>query len=330
MAWPGSIVVTPCVATWMLRRCRDSIYHDRALTLATLCDLATRLPLVIGGLLDREANLKRGRFREETMTDILTGALAAFAGPELVISYPIEKDTGGDLDLRFWNVAEDRELWVRIQAKRLNAAVVKNKNRSYAELLHRPSPKHDYQFRTLRDAPTPWIPLYLFYNHASVVIDPNFRRLVPAVSGANLAFACDVAAELEAKLAGASATPKRGTFNKRVSHLRPHFFGLEALLCPGRIVSGESVPTPGRVSAALREQYVRSGPGTPRGAKPDDMIRRLSEPLRLMPDRGIDRIPDGPAVRVDRRLEYPLVTFISGRTKDLRTPVISDVPSSRS
>ncbi|WP_367227044.1 DUF6615 family protein, partial [Mesorhizobium sp.] len=62
--------------------------------MATLCDLATRLPLVIGGLLDRETNLKRGRFREETMTDILTGALAAFAGPELVISYPIEKDTG--------------------------------------------------------------------------------------------------------------------------------------------------------------------------------------------------------------------------------------------
>ncbi|TIW24941.1 MAG: hypothetical protein E5V81_08190 [Mesorhizobium sp.] len=94
-------------------------------------------------MLDREANLKRGRFREETMTDILTGALAAFAGPELVISYPIEKDTGGDLDLRFWNVSEGRDLWVRIQAKRLNAAGVQNKNRSYSELLHRPSPKHE-------------------------------------------------------------------------------------------------------------------------------------------------------------------------------------------
>lgn len=134
---------------------------------------------MIGGLLDRETNLKRGRFREETMTDILTGALAAFAGPELVISYPIEKDTGGDLDLRFWNVSEGRDLWVRIQAKRLNAAVVQNKNRSYSELLHRPSPKHDYQFRTLRDTPPPWVPLYLFYNHASVTMDPNFRGAGP-------------------------------------------------------------------------------------------------------------------------------------------------------
>lgn len=95
--------------------------------------------------------------------------------------------------------------------------MVQNKNRSYSELLHRPSPKHDYQFRTLRDTPPPWVPLYLFYNHASVTMDPNFRGLVPSVSGANLAFASDIAAELEAKLAGASGTPKTGALNKRLS-----------------------------------------------------------------------------------------------------------------
>lgn len=127
--------------------------------------------------------------------------MAAFAGPELVISYPIEKDIGGDLDLRFWNVAEDRDLWVRMQAKRLTAAVVQNKNRSQGELPNRPSPKHDYQFRTLRDTPPPGVPLYLFYNHASVARDPSVRGPVPPVNGANLAFASDVATELEAKLA---------------------------------------------------------------------------------------------------------------------------------
>lgn len=265
------------------------------------------------------------------MTDILTGALAAFAGPELVISYPIEKDTGGDLDLRFWNVAEDRDLWVRIQAKRLNAAGVQNKNRSYKELLHRPSPKHDYQFRTLRDTPPPWIPLYLFYNHATVTRDPSFRGLSPTVSGANLAFASDVAAKLEAKLAGASASPKTGAFNKRLSHLQPHFFALETLFCPGASGPGETVPTPEGVSASLKEQYIRSGPGTPRKTQADEMLRRLSEPLELIPDRGIGRtLPDGPAVRVDQQLDYPIVTFISGRTKDSRTPVISDVPPQRS
>lgn len=45
---------------------------------------------------------------------------------------------------------------------------------------------------------------------------------------------------------------------------------------------------------------------------------------------GIGRtLQDGPAVRIDRQLDYPLVTFISGRTGDSRTPVISDVPSQR-
>jgi hypothetical protein len=299
--------------------------------LVTLCDLATRLPLVIGTLLDREANLKRGRFREETMTDILTGALAAFAGPELVISYPIEKDTGGDLDLRFWNVAAGRELWVRIQAKRLNGVGVQIKNRSYGELLHKPSPKHDYQFRTLRDTPAPWIPLYMFYNHASVTNDPCFRALTPAVRGVNLAFAIDVADELEAKLLGAVKAPKTGVFNKRLAHLQPHFFGLDALLCPGGAVKGEAVPSPDRVSASLMEQYNRGGPGTVRSTETDRVVRRLIQPDRLMPSYGTQlALQDGPAVRVDRRLKYPMVTFISGRTKDARTPVIIDAPSARS
>lgn len=48
---------------------------------ATMCDLATKLPLLIGGLLDRESKLKKGRFREETMTDILTGASLHSPGP---------------------------------------------------------------------------------------------------------------------------------------------------------------------------------------------------------------------------------------------------------
>jgi hypothetical protein len=111
----------------------------------TMCDLASKLPLLIGQLLDRESHLKRGRFREETMTDIFTGALAAFAGSNLVIQYPVEVETGGDIDLRFWHAASGRNLFVRIQAKRLNAESdvaktkqVKIKNRAYNELLHKP------------------------------------------------------------------------------------------------------------------------------------------------------------------------------------------------
>jgi len=52
---------------------------------ANICELASTLPRLIGTLLDREAGLKKGRFREETLTDVLTASLAAFAGPQLVI-----------------------------------------------------------------------------------------------------------------------------------------------------------------------------------------------------------------------------------------------------
>ena len=83
----------------------------------TTCDLSQKLPMLIGCLLDQESVLMRGRFREETMTDKFTGSLAAFAGPEIVIQYPVEVVTGGDLDLCFWNVARGRDLNLRIQAK---------------------------------------------------------------------------------------------------------------------------------------------------------------------------------------------------------------------
>lgn len=63
--------------------------------MTTICDVANKLPNLIGALLDSESVLKRGRFREETLTDLFTGSLAAFAGPDLVIQYPPEAMTGG-------------------------------------------------------------------------------------------------------------------------------------------------------------------------------------------------------------------------------------------
>lgn len=150
-----------------------------------MCDLAKQLPLLVGGILEREKLLKRGRFREETMTDIFTGALVAFAGRNLVIEYPVEIDTGGDIDLRFWHVASGRSLNVRIQAKRLNAAtsgknLVKTKHRAYDELLHKSPTAKDYQFRVLRNSPAPWIPLYMFYNHESITRDREYAgKLIP-------------------------------------------------------------------------------------------------------------------------------------------------------
>lgn len=296
----------------------------------TMCDLATKLPLLIGRLLDREANLTRGRFREETMTDIFTGALAAFAGPELVIEYPTEADTGGDIDLRFWHVESGRDLKLRIQAKRLNAMFNGKKgvniaHRSYHELLHKPPTSADYQFETLANAPDPWLPLYMFYNHQSVVDDPYFARPGPTVNGVNLAFATDVAGEMKAKLDAATATPRSIKHHKRLSHLRKHLFGLEAILCPGGEWEGAGVPPPSAVSEALRARWGARGQGTARTKDEDVVLRLLSEPLKISPDRLPGRrIADGPAIRVVRSLERPAATFISGRTDDDRTPIITE------
>jgi len=295
---------------------------------ATLCDLATRLPLLVGLMLDREAKLKRGRFREETMTDLLTGALAAFAGPELLIEYPPEPATGADLDLRFWHVASGRNLYLRLQAKRLGAAIdagkpVKLEHRAYGELLHRPNKSAPYQYRTLAAAPAPWIPLYMFYNHQTVVDDPSYAGKSPTVSGINLAFAADVRAELDLKVAEAAATPRKILHHKRLGHLRPHFFGLETILCPGGDLGGAGVPTPDLVSETLQQRWnAREGP---RKGVEEQALRRLMEPYRLGAGRdGRDRPADGPAVRITQAVEFPTVTFISGRTEDVRTPVISE------
>lgn len=299
----------------------------------TMCDLAAKLPLLIGGLLDRESRLKRGRFREETMTDIFTGALAAFSGPNLVIQYPLEVETGGDLDLRFWHAASRRNLCIRIQAKRLNAEcnglqAIKVEHRAYNELLHKPPTATNYQFQDLRDAPDPWIPLYMFYNHQSVTLDPKFSGTKPTVQGINLAFATDIADELQVKLESAEVVPRKIKHYKRLSYLRKHFFGIEAILCPPGDWKDEIVPTPDLVQASLKNQY-RSDDAAARGMDDGDRVmRRLREPSILSVSIAAPLLPDGPSIRFDQDdVNVPTITFISGRTSDDRTPKITDRPA---
>lgn len=296
--------------------------------MTTLCELASRLPVLVGALLDREAKLKRGRFREETLTDIFTGALAAFAGPSLVIEYPDETATGGDLDLDFWNVSNDSHLRLRIQAKRLNAEMnygkaVAIENRAYRELLHRPSVTAPYQFQTLVDTSRSYLPLYMFYNHGSVARHSYFAGY-PAVRGINLAFADDVAEELERKLAAElEAEPKR-LHHKRLSHLRPHFFDLATILCASGS-GGDIVPSPEAVSIEIAAVWDQA-----RGAKPHRPVRdhiKASVDLRQALKKalgGARVLSPGPSIRTSAELERPTITFISGRNEDNPGPGIWD------
>jgi hypothetical protein len=293
----------------------------------TLCELASKLPALVGASLDREAKLKRGRFREETLTDIFTGALAAFAGPSLVIEYPVETETGGDIDLDFWNVSRRRRLRLRIQAKRLNAETSSGKavameNRAYRELLHRPSKKAPYQFRTLVGIPRAYLPLYMFYNHGSVARDPYFAGLFPAVRGINIAFADDVAKELETKLAAElEAEPKR-LHHKRLTHLRPHFFDLATILC-APVKAGDDVPSPEAVAKELAAVCDRST--VTKAPRPiGDHIKRSAD-IRVALKKafgGTRVINAGPSIRINSELERPTLTFVSGRNADNPGPMI--------
>lgn len=295
----------------------------------SLCDLSQRLPVLVGTLLDRENLLRRGRFREETMTDILTGSLAAFAGPSLVIEYPPEATTGGDIDLQFWHVDSGRNLLLRIQAKRLNAQKhgtrqVKIEHRSYRELLHKSPSATDYQYKTLTTPGGASLPLYMFYNHQSVADDPFFATPGPKVSGINLAFASDIAKELDEKLEANSGTPRERKHHKRLSHLRQHLFGLETILCPPGDLKGEEVPPPELVAAALHQAWKRHSDETEGASDVDLVYRALVRPDELLTSRSlIQLISSGPAVRASRERKRPTITFISGRTDDSRTPSIT-------
>ena len=292
----------------------------------TLCDLATSLPRVIGALLDRECRLKHGRFREETLTDVFVAALAAFAGPELIIQYPHEASTGGDIDLEFWHVESGRRMLLRLQAKRLNAArsgdkLVAIQHRSYRELLHKVPATGKYQFKTLIDSSGPYLPLYIFYNHGSVIADTYFAAKSPRVAGINLAFAFDIERELQAKV---DAQPMV-LHHKRLSHLQPFFFGLEEILCPTGKVAG-LVPTPDVVSESLQRRWRHYRAGYRLEEDEDRVLRYLFEPLAVRTSRDPRRrLPDGPAVRTGANVERDTITFISGRTGDERTPRIIEL-----
>ncbi|WP_114226591.1 MULTISPECIES: DUF6615 family protein [Sphingomonas] len=296
----------------------------------TLCDLAAKLPLVIGRFLDRERLLQRGRFGETTMTDIFTTALTAFAGPELLIEYPPETETGGDVDLVFANLRSGWSLNARLQAKRLSAErqagkPVKIEHRNFSELLHKPKRATQYQYQTLVNAPDPWIPLYMLYNHHSVAGHAHFATAGPKVSGVNLAFAFDIADELDAKVSAAATKPKKILHHKRLSHLRPHLFGLDVILCPAGNWDRSSVPPPEAVAESLLRQWNIAGEHELRTEDVDTVLRKLLQPARLTGGRQEEQLfTDGPSVRINERLQRPRITLLSGRTADDNGPVIND------
>lgn len=236
----------------------------------SLCGVARSFPNFIAVMLQRENALSRGRFCEETFTDLLTAMLIPFAGKRLQILYPDEPHTGGDIDFVFDNRETGRRLVVRVQAKRLNQEFEGNlsskpaagnaksgrandfERRRYKEILHYVAKSNDYQYRILTRADDA-IPLYAFYNHHDVVLEGARRQMSPAISGVNLALADRLKPSLDVELKGLKTKPQKRHGFKRMVHLQEWFFGLDVLFCPGD--DGELVPAPELVADRLQAQW---------------------------------------------------------------------------
>ena len=221
-------------------------------------------------MLQRENALSRGRFCEETFTDLLTAMLIPFAGERLQILYPDEPHTGGDIDFIFVNLGTGRRLTVRVQAKRLNqefegslssrptAKQAKSgrandfDRRRYNELLHRVEKGGAYQYQTLTESEGV-VPLYAFYNHQEVVLEGRKRNCHPEISGVNLALADRLKPSLDAELRGLKSTPQKRNGFKRMSYIQRWFFGLDTLLCPGD--AEELAPTPELIAERLQDLW---------------------------------------------------------------------------
>lgn len=139
---------------------------------------------------------------------------------------------------------------------------------------------------------------------------PEYRGKSPAVRGINLAFAHDIVAELEAKLA---AAPKTRLHHKRPSHLRPHFFDLTAILCPAPLPPG-TVPAPNEVYKSL---LIHHDIVSKAGAKPSELNHILRVIVEQSVLSGMDLLgsdfTEGDPIRINSDIERPRVTFISRR-----------------
>nr|WP_147417582.1 DUF6615 family protein [Sphingomonas cavernae] len=236
------------------------------------------------------------------------------------IAYPDEPITGGDIDFHFLNARSAKEWIIRVQAKRLNQEQVgtrnnKFQNRMYAELLHKVKKTGKYQFRTLIADPE-IVPLYAFYNHASVVRKARQESIQPEIAGVNLAFAQRIAPSLKELVAGLAGRPKRVPHNKRMMHLKAWFFGLDALFCSHG--SNDPVPTPEAVAENLRAKWLSLG-----GVEDHPVVRKLSLDISAQTVDVLEFVRQ--PLQLVQGLARPVVRFVSGIEQEatVRSPQVS-------
>lgn len=211
---------------------------------SSVCDLANRFPNMIAEFLDIEQDLKR-RFREDSITDILSAALLTLPGNDIVVLAPQEAKTGGDFDLVIVDERTSEAIQFRIQAKRLVPHKHNWKIGSYPELAHphNSGKQSATLLRGLGREAIPTIPLYAFYNPAHVC-----RASSDRVSGIELACGWEIRERIKTIV---RVKPKRLPY-KRIGSLQPLFFPLSTILCASNTDTKNSlIPSPSGARAAV-------------------------------------------------------------------------------
>jgi hypothetical protein len=249
----------------------------------TACELAHEFPAQLAQFMDLEMRIGRGRFREETMTDLLLAALVRLPGAPLELITPPENATGSDFDVVIVDLMGKTQVGYRIQAKRLSLGAVHWDRNSFKELAHKGNTGS--QFATLTNAqnlagPPPLTALYAFYIPHSIC-----KLSSMTVEGIHLAAAQPVSAairDVQAKVASNGRSQA-----KQLRNLSPHFFSLREILCP----STPSTGLVGRSIASPRESADQTARAMRRSSQ-------LSENVGSAPQ--VVELPADDAVRLNR------------------------------
>jgi hypothetical protein len=255
-----------------------------------LCQFAQDFPKVAGTFLDRAATLGRS-FREETLTDVLMGALVAFKPLGIEILFPNEQKTGADMEWLFVRADGSSYFRLLIQAKKLDGTGKVWTRRSYPEIFHRVHSTGALQSETLVDEALrsgSTYPLYIFYTHQSVC--DLAARDYQTLEGVSLVSGTFINALVKKKVGGKIGA----THASSLGAIQPKMFPLSRLLCGG-VVRRTGMRIPEDVLHFLSDRPLMPVPGLP---TPDQVRAALVEAVgrdqdipRDIPPVG-DRLPE--------------------------------------
>src|ERR1700745_707121 len=83
-----------------------------------LCHFADAFPRIVADFLQSGRALRRG-FREESVTDLLMGSLRLLGDRRIIVDFPDEPVTGGNMEWNFVNLNPRSFFRLLIQAKQL-------------------------------------------------------------------------------------------------------------------------------------------------------------------------------------------------------------------